>query len=83
MARLKNLGQVRRQLRVVRGRGTPPVAQAALYQGEKKVGEIRSVGTRADEFAALAMLSLVNFTPTAGLSLEPVGPVVMTVDAHG
>jgi folate-binding protein YgfZ len=46
MARLKNLGQVRRQLRVVRGRGTPPVAQAALYQGEKKVGEIRSVGSR-------------------------------------
>lgn len=83
MARLKNLGQVRRQLRVVRGRGAPPVAQAALYQGEKKVGEIRSVGTRADDFAALAMLSLINLTPTAGLSLEPVGPVVMMVDAHG
>jgi tRNA-modifying protein YgfZ len=83
MARLKNLGQVRRRLLVVRGRGAPPVPLAALYQGEKKVGEIRTVGTRAGEFVAMAMLSLINFTPTAGLSLEPAGPVVMTVDAHG
>ncbi len=83
MARLKNLGQVRRRLLVVRGHGAPPVPLAALYQAEKKVGEIRTVATRADGFVALAMLSLINFTPTTGLSLEPAGPVVMTVDAHG
>jgi folate-binding protein YgfZ len=83
MARLKNLGQVRRRLHLVRGRGTPPVPLAALYQGEKKTGEIRTVGTRADEFVALAMVSLINLTPTAGISLEPAGPAVMTVDAHG
>lgn len=83
MARLKNLGQVRRRLQIVRGRGVPPAPLAALYQGEKKVGEIRSVGTRADEFVALAMVSLINLTPTAGLSLVPAGPVVMTVDTHG
>jgi len=83
MARLKNLGQVRRRLLVVRGRGAPPVPLAALYQAEKKVGEIRTVVTRADEFVALAMLSLVNLTLTVGLSLEPAGPVVMKVDAHG
>lgn len=82
MARLKNLGQVRRRLQIVRGRGAPPVPLAALYQGEKKVGEIRTVGARADDFAALAMLSLINLAPTAGLSLEPAGPVVMTVDTH-
>jgi hypothetical protein len=29
------------------------------------------------------MLSLINLTPAAGLSLEPAGPVVMTFDAHG
>jgi len=83
MSRLKNLGQVRRRLKVVRGRGTPPAPLAALYQGEKKIGEVRSVGTRAGEFVALAMVSLVNLTPTAGISLEPAGPVVMTLDAHG
>jgi folate-binding protein YgfZ len=83
MARLKNLGQVRRRLQVVRGRGVQPAPLAALYQGEKKVGEIRTVGTRADEFVAWAMVSLINLTPTAGLSLEPAGPVVMTLDAHG
>ncbi len=83
MARLKNLGQVRRRLQVVRGRGAPPAPLAALYQGEKKIGEVRSVGTKAGEFVALAMVSLINLTPTAGLSLEPAGPVVMTLDAHG
>lgn len=83
MARLKNLGQVRRRLQVVRGRGAPPLPLAALYQGGKKVGEIRTVGAQAGEFVALAMLSLINLTPTAGLSLEPAGPVVMTLDAHG
>jgi len=83
MARLKNLGQVRRRLQVVRGRGVPPAPLAAVYQGEKKVGEIRSVGAQADGFVALAMLSLINLTPAAGLSLEPAGPVVMTLDTHG
>lgn len=83
MARLKNLGQVRRRLQVVRGRGAPPAPLAALYQGRKKVGEIRSVGMRADEYVAFAMLSLINLTPAAGISLEPAGPVVMTLDAHG
>lgn len=83
MARLKNLGQVRRRLQVVRGRSAPPAPLAALYQGEKRAGEIRTVATRADEFVALAMLSLINFTPAAGLSLEPSGPVAMTVDVHG
>jgi len=80
MARLKNLGQVRRRLQVVRGRGTPPAPLAAVYQGEKKAGEIRTVGAQADGFVALAMLSLINLTPAAGLSLEPSGPVVMTLD---
>lgn len=83
MARLKNLGQVRRRLLVVRGRGVPPLPLAAVYQGGKKVGEIRTVGAQADEFVALAMVSLINLTPAAGLSLEPSGPVVMTLDAHG
>jgi len=83
MARLKNLGQVRRRLRVVRGRGTPPAPLSALYQGEKKIGEVRSVGTQAGEFVAWAMVSLVNLAPAAGLSLEPSGPVVMTWDVHG
>jgi folate-binding protein YgfZ len=83
MARLKNLGQVRRRLRVLRGRGTPPAPLTALYQAEKKIGEIRTVATRADEFVALAMVSLINLTPTAGISLGPAGPVVMTLDTYG
>jgi folate-binding protein YgfZ len=83
MARLKNLGQVRRRLQVVRGSGIPPVPLAALYQGDKRIGEIRTVATLADEFVALAMVSLINFTPAAGLSLEPAGPVVIKVDHHG
>lgn len=83
MARLKNLGQVRRRLQLVRGRGAPPVPLAAIYQGGIKIGEIRTAAAQADEFVALAMVSLINLTPTTGLSLEPAGRVVMTLDAHG
>lgn len=83
MARLKNLGQVRRGLHVVRGRGAPPVTLAGLYQGEKKVGELRSVAGWGGEFAALAMLSLVNLQRDVGLSLEPGGPATLTVQHHG
>jgi folate-binding protein YgfZ len=83
MARLKNLGQVRRRLHVVRGRGFPPASRTALYQADKKVGEIRSAAGRENEFVALAMLSLVNFRADAGLSVEPAGPADLRADPHG
>jgi folate-binding protein YgfZ len=83
MARLKNLGQVRRRLLVVRGTGNPPAPLAALYQAEKKVGEIRSVAGRGDDFVAFAMCSLINLNPAAGLSLAPDAPPVITLASHG
>ncbi len=82
MARLKNLGQVRRRLLVVRGHGPVPIAQMALYQGEKKVGEIRSAAGRGEAFVALAMLSLINLNPAERLSLAPGGPADITLDRH-
>ncbi len=83
MARLKNLGQVRRRLHIVHGRGPAPAARAALYQGEKKAGEVRSVARQGDAHVALAMLSLINLDPRAGLSLEPSGAASITIDRHG
>jgi len=69
MARLKNLGQVRRKLHLVRGRGVPPRPLDAVFQQGRKVGEIRSVAAQGDEFAALAMLSLLGLNSESGLSL--------------
>jgi len=83
MARLKNLGQVRRRLHVIRGRGTAPQVSGEIYQGAKKIGQIRSVATNGNEFVALAMLSLVNFDPAAGLSSAPGSQPSMTVVSHG
>lgn len=71
MARLKNLGQVRRHLHIVRGKGAAPQPGALLFQNDHKVGDIRSVAKDGDDFVAMAMLSLVNFTATNGLSLVP------------
>ncbi|MEJ1973564.1 MAG: folate-binding protein [Lacunisphaera sp.] len=73
MARLKNLGQVRRRLHVVRGVGPVPAAGTALYQGERKVGETRSAAADGDGFLAMAMLSLVNLDAAAGLAFTPGG----------
>jgi folate-binding protein YgfZ len=83
MARLKNLGQVRRRLHVVRGRGARPAPSTPLFQDAKKVGELRSVAGQDGEFVAWAMLSLVNLDATRGVSLEPAGPADITVDRHG
>lgn len=65
MARLKNLGQVRRRLMVVAGRGEPPVPGTPLRQREKQVGETRSAARCGEGFVAMAMVSLVNFDRAA------------------
>jgi len=70
MARLKNLGQVRRQLRGVRGTGVAPASATPLFQGEKKVGEIRSAVTTEQGFVAMAMLTRMGLDENAGFSLE-------------
>jgi len=82
MARLKNLGQVRRRLEVVCGKGPPPEAGTALYQGLKKSGEVRSVVRVADGFVAFAMLSLINQNPEAGFSLTPDGVPAIWIGSH-
>ena len=74
MARLKNLGQVRRRLHLISGEGMAAPAQAPLYQGQKKAGEIRSLARKGDGFVAIAMLSLLSLNREAGLSLGPDGP---------
>lgn len=73
MARLKNLGQVRRRLHLVGGTGAPPASGTALFQGERKVGETRSAAVDGEGFLAMAMLSLVNLDANAPLGLEPGG----------
>lgn len=83
MARLKNLGQVRRRLHVIQGTGVSPAVLAPLYQGEKQVGQVRSIAHRGNEFVALAMLSLVTLEPASGLSLAPNEAPVIRINPHG
>jgi folate-binding protein YgfZ len=71
MARLKNLGQVRRRLHLIQGAGAPPKSGAAIHQGDRKVGETRSVAVDGENFLVLAMLSLASLDPAMGLSLTP------------
>jgi folate-binding Fe-S cluster repair protein YgfZ len=77
MARLKNLGQVRRQLQRVRGKGAVPKVGTPLFQHEKKVGEIRSAVPSGDGFVALAMLTRLGLDEKTGFTFEPgAGPGV-------
>jgi folate-binding protein YgfZ len=71
MARLKNMGQVRRQLSRLRGTGPVPKGGTLLYQGVKQVGEIRSVASVGDGFIALAMLTRLGLDENVGFSFEP------------
>lgn len=71
MARLKSMGQVRRRLLLVRARGPVPPLPAAVYQGERKVGELRSAVREDDALVGLALLSLVNLNFESPLSFSP------------
>ena len=83
MARLKNMGQVRRRLFVITGPESPPEAHTALFQHGKKIGEVRSVAREAGGFVAMAMLSLLNLDAAAGLSLAPDAPPTLRIFARG
>lgn len=74
MARLKSMGRVRRRLRRVAGPGAPPVPPAPLFQGGKKMGELRSAAAEGGGFIGLAMLMLAGLDPGAGLAFAPGGP---------
>jgi folate-binding protein YgfZ len=80
MARLKNLGQVRRQLRSVRGIGGLPKTGKFLFQAAKKVGEIRSVAATEEGFVALAMLTRMGLDEKAGFTFEPTDQAVTKAD---
>lgn len=82
MARLKAMGQVRRGLRRVSGRGQAPVAGTVLFQGERKVGELRSVAADGDGFVGLALLTWLNLDPAAGLATAAGGAATITIEAQ-
>jgi folate-binding protein YgfZ len=79
MARLKSMGQVRRKLLRVRGRGTAPASPAGIFQGERRIGELRTRVQSTDGFEGLALLSLLNLQKESGLSFSPGGEAVITV----
>ena len=77
MARLKSMGQVRRRLLKVRGTGEIPPRPASLFQGDRRVGELRSAVRDGAEWIGLAMVSLVQLRREDGLSLESGGAAVV------
>jgi folate-binding protein YgfZ len=85
MARLKNLGQVRRQLMRVQAVGElPGVLPAPLFLGVKRIGEIRSAvaahaksGDDAQSWIGLAMIALLGLPSDAIFSLAPDAPPIV------
>lgn len=83
MARLKAMGRVRRRLeRVVAARGSVPPVPSALFQGDKVVGELRSVvpSGKGEGWAGLAMLSLLALDGGSPLALAADAEPVLTVE---
>ena len=79
MARLKSMGQVRRRLLRVRGTGEVPTRPAALFQGEQRVGELRSAVRTGDGWIGLAMLSLLQLRREEGLALTAGGAATIKI----
>jgi len=77
IARLKSMGQVRRRLLRVQGTGALPLLPASLFQGERRIGELRTIARTAEGFLGFVLVSLVNLQLDTGLSFSPGGEVVM------
>lgn len=62
MARLRSMGRVRRTLVRIRGSGTIPAVPAKLWQGDRRVGELRSAVSNAGGvgYAGLALVSAAS-----------------------
>jgi hypothetical protein len=73
MARLKNLGQIRRRLLRVRGAGEAPATSSAVFQAARKVGEMRTVARDESGWSGFALVSLVQLEREAGLAREAGG----------
>ena len=73
MARLKAMGQIRRKLmRVVGDEIRPPRGPRPLFQGAKRVAELRSTASLpTGGYVGFALVTLLGFDPTRGFSLEP------------
>lgn len=81
IARLKAMGQVRRRLLPVRGSGAIPALPVELFQGDRRVGELRSAVPEGDGFIGLTLLSLLNLRRDAGLSFAAGGDAAANVAA--
>lgn len=79
MARLKAMGQIRRRLMRVTGDGIrPSPGPRPLFQGEKRVGELRSTASLpAGGYVGFALVTLLGFEAARGFSLEPAGPEML------
>ena len=78
MARLKSMGQVRRRLVRVRGSGDVPAVPTDMFQGERKVGELRSAVRSGEGFIGLALVSLLNAKAELGVSFAEGGAEVVS-----
>jgi len=83
MARLKNLGQVRRRLHVLKGTGPAPAPLTPLYQGARQVGVVRSSANLAGTTVAHGMFSLLQLDAGAGVSLSPDTAPSFSIVPHG
>lgn len=79
MARLKSMGQVRRRLLRVQGSTPIPQTPASLFQGDRRIGEMRTQVPTAEGFIGLALLSLLNLQRETALSFTPGSDGVVSV----
>lgn len=81
MARLKSMGQVRRRLIKLTGEGERPKPPALLFQGDMRIGEIRTAIETSSGYVGLALVSLLNVKWGQRASVGKGGEPTVTLEA--
>jgi folate-binding protein YgfZ len=83
MARIKSLGRVRRKLVKVSGSDRAPSAPCALWQGQRREGELRTVIGSETGFMGLALVSVTSAVDGARYAFSPEGVPAAEIESGG
>jgi folate-binding protein YgfZ len=79
MARLKSMGSVRRRLMRARADTVIPSLPAELFEGDRRIGELRTAAPTEQGLVGLALVSMLHLNVETPVSFSANGPANLTL----